>query len=405
MKSYSNMMYTLMGVRVKNMPCSTLENMTKDFQSRSRRDHPLSPIPSQLQCDRQARTVGHFEVFSTTTFWINRRLHDTRKGTFCHKQESNNRSLFVFSPGRIYLPSPLQQFIYLVTEAAFARNLCFHIVAPNPRISARSWGPRETSYPAFLAEVSKVLQAYTRYKGNSQTLVDKATAFGFGMQMAHGSLDENGVRQVSDLTPDEKKNLLDSLWYDRINQLVVLFKKTERMRQNRLDTTYDRLPYSHTSNRCASRHSLPHIATTGHYDTRHPTKKFGRSERNVQLWHLLLKEPLAEVLKRHNIPLLIFLYNISPFWLPNLEQVEGNWDDQQTQLYQDAMRETRLSEILAYLMLVGLCAVYQSPTQLIKRMVLNKTNTCLFSFLVFERKLYNNIEDSLVWNCSTWVNV
>ena len=77
-------------------------------------------------------------------------------------------------------------------------------MAPNLRISAISWRPCETSYPAFLAEVSKGLQAYTTYKGNSQLLNDEATEFDFGMQMAHMSLDENGIRQATDATPAEK---------------------------------------------------------------------------------------------------------------------------------------------------------------------------------------------------------
>ena len=52
-------------------------------------------------------------------------------------------------------------------------------------------------------------------------------------------------------------------------------------------------------------------------------------------------------------------------------------------------RNEYLSEILPYLMSVGLSAAYQGPTQLMKRMVLNKTNTCFFSFLVFGEKSRN----------------
>ena len=92
------------------------------------------------------------------------------------------------------------------------------------------------------------------------------------------------------------------------------------------------------------------------------------------------------------------------------------------------MREPTVSEILAYLMSVGLSDLYQGPTQLIKRMVINTSNTCLFSFLVFGRnqrnwlhalvntmdpagflqlktQLDNNIEALLVWIYSTCVNV
>ena len=150
--------------------------------------------------------------------------------------------------------------------------------------------------------------------------------------------------------------------------------------------------------------------------------------RTYQTWHLLMEEPLAQVAERHNIPFTILLYKISPFSLPNIAQVEGNWDDQQTHLYQEAMKKATLSEIFAYLMSVGLSAVYQGPTQVIKRMVLNKANTCFSSFLVFARNhrkwlhalintMYpavflplktqwdNNKEALQVWICSTWINV
>ena len=110
------------------------------------------------------------------------------------------RVFFCISTRKIHLHGPLQRFLHLVLEAAFARDLCFHIVAPNLRISANLWRSCKTSYPTFLAEKSKALQAYTGYKGNSQMLVDKATAIDFGRQMAHRSFDENGVRHVSDTT-------------------------------------------------------------------------------------------------------------------------------------------------------------------------------------------------------------
>ena len=51
-----------------------------------------------------------------------------------------------------------------------------------------------TGYPALRAEVSKALQAYTGYQGNSQLMADDLTAFEFVMQMAHRTFDENGVR-------------------------------------------------------------------------------------------------------------------------------------------------------------------------------------------------------------------
>ena len=117
--------------------------------------------------------------------------------------------IFVSPPCQIFLPRSLQQFLYL------ASDLCFHIVAPNLRISANSWRPRKASNPAFLAELSKALQAYTGNKGNSQMLGNEATAFDFRMQTAHGTLDENVVHQVSDPTAAEKENMLDNHWYEK----------------------------------------------------------------------------------------------------------------------------------------------------------------------------------------------
>ena len=89
-------------------------------------------------------------------------------------------------------------------------------------------------------------------------VVDEATAFDFGMQMADRTWDENRVHQVSDQTPAVKEIMLDNLLYERIDdctldektnepkfhrELVALFKNTEgitctapKALQNRLDT-------------------------------------------------------------------------------------------------------------------------------------------------------------------------
>ena len=56
-------------------------------------------------------------------------------------------------------------------------------------------------------------------------------------------------------------------------------------------------------------------------------------------WDLHWEEPLARVPELHGIPFPIFLYNIAPFWLPNLAQQENTWDEQQTKLHQEAMEE------------------------------------------------------------------
>ena len=100
-------------------------------------------------------------------------------------------------------------------EAAYARQLHLYVVAPNLRINMTTWRPCEASYPVFLAEVSKALQAYTGFRGNSQLLIDEATAFDYGMQMGNRSLDQLGVRKVSDPLERERTHLVDNLWYER----------------------------------------------------------------------------------------------------------------------------------------------------------------------------------------------
>ena len=154
-------------------------------------------------------------------------------------------TVFVSPPGYIYLPRALQQFLYLVLEASYAMDLHFCIVAPHLRINVTTWCPCEASYPAFLAEISTAVQGYTGYRGNSQLLVDEATAYDYGMQMLSRSLDENGVRQVNDPNEQERKHLVDNLWYKRRNEstlddktydpefhkeLLVLFKVTETIK-------------------------------------------------------------------------------------------------------------------------------------------------------------------------------
>ena len=97
-------------------------------------------------------------------------------------------------------------------------------------------------------------------------------------------------------------------------------------------------------------------------------------------------------------------------------------------LYMDAMERATISEMLAYLMAVGLTMMYRGPSSLIQKLVLNKGGSALFSFLVFSQnqrswiyalietldpvgslklkaQLDLNIQALLVWIYSTWVNV
>ena len=83
------------------------------------------------------------------------------------KKKATSGAIFVSPPIYMYLPRAIQQFLYIVLELAYARDLVFYIVAPNPRISANIWRSCEASYPAILAEKSKALQAYTGYNSKS----------------------------------------------------------------------------------------------------------------------------------------------------------------------------------------------------------------------------------------------
>ena len=172
--------------------------------------------------------------------------------TRMRNKKPNTGTVFVSPPGYIHIPKALKQFLYLVLEASYARDLHFYIVAPNLRINVTTWHPCEASYPAFLAEISKAVQSYTGYRGNSQFLVDEATAYDYGMQMLSRSLDENGVQQVNDPNEQERKLLVDNLWYERrdestldnkthdpkfYKELLALFRTTEAIKAERLNTT------------------------------------------------------------------------------------------------------------------------------------------------------------------------
>ena len=131
---------------------------------------------------------------------------------------------------------------------------------------------------------------------------------------------------------------------------------------------------------------------------------------------------------RLEIPFPGLLYNIFPFWLPSFVQAEYNFDDQQTRVYVEAMQGATMSEILAYLVAVGLHVVYKGPYGLLQKPIFDKGSLSLFSFLVYAQNQKNwlqailyvldpagplqlknqielNIEILLAWIYSTWVNV
>ena len=147
-----------------------------------------------------------------------------------------------------------------------------------------------------------------------------------------------------------------------------------------------------------------------------------------QTWHQALCETLNQVALRLEIPFPVLLYNISPFWLPGFVQADFNLDDQQVRLYVEAMQKATISEILAYLMAVGMHAVYKGPSGILQKLIFDKRNLSFFSYLVYaqnqkswlqailcaldpagplqlKKQLELNIEAILTWIFSTWVNV
>ena len=254
----------MMDVKIMNMPCSTLEDMIevtcKVFGPALTETIPFPPLLvfsnvidhlavrgklNRFEPERQQFT----EEFVTNE--VTAYLDSMRKVVRLAQRKRTDASvIFVSPPGYIHLPRQLQQFLYLVTEAAHARDLPFYIVAPNLRISAMTWRPCDTSYLAFLAEISKAVQVHIGPQGNARLLPDDATAFDYGMQMACRTYDENGVRQINDPTEAEHDNLIDNLWYERRDEatkdekthnpkshkeLVALFEKTATIKEDRID--------------------------------------------------------------------------------------------------------------------------------------------------------------------------
>ena len=271
----------------------------------------------------------------------------------------------------------------------------FYIVASNLRIKEAKWHPCEASYPAYLAETSKALQGYTGYAGNSQLLVDEATAYDYGMQMSCRSLNEQGLRQVNDPNEREREHLVDNLWYERRDgstlddktrdpnfhkELLALFKVTESIKTERTNTiifpmatvAMDAQPGMASPTLTLSVVMARNLAEQNEAEPRH----------TYQTWHQSLRETLNQVAELLEIPFPVLLHNISPFWLPNFVQVEYN-------LYVEALQGATMSEILAYTMAAGLHTVYKGPTGLLQKLIFDKGSLCLFSFLVYPQNQNN----------------
>ena len=272
-------------------------------------------------------------------------------------------------------------------------------------------------------------------------LADDATAFDFGMQMAHRTFDENGVRQVKEPNGKERAHMIDNGWFERRDEstldektheakfhkeLLALFKKTEEIKQNRTEATV--FPVAMQALDSKPNMVSPTIVLLVVLAQKTAKENHTNPEHSYQSWHETLQKTLAEVAENHGIPFPIFLYKISPFWVPTMVQSESSLDEQQAKLYVEAMQRATIAEILAYLMAVGLGAVYKGPVHLVQRLVLGKASSSLLSFLVFAKnqrswihailntldpagalklraQLAENVETMLAWIYSAWVNV
>ena len=348
-KSSYNANNTLMDVRLMNMPCTTLNEMAevtdKIFTPAAAETIPLPPIliySNVIDHLALRGSLRRFDALSTrfTEGFVTDEVTAyketmSRIATMMKNKKPNTGTVFVSPPGYIYLPRALQQFLYLVMEASYARDLHFYIVAPNLRINVTTWRPCEASYPAFFADISKAVQGNTGYEGNSQLLVDEATAYDYGMQMSIRSLDENGVRKVFDPNESERKHLIDNLWFERRDEstldekthdpkfqkeLPALFKETETIKAERTNTTVFPIAAIATD----AKLDMASLALTLLMVMARGLAKQNEIEpsHTYQTWHKALRETLNQVALRLEIPFPVLLYNISPFWLSSFVQIQ-----------------------------------------------------------------------------------
>ena len=214
MKATANMNNTLMDVPVMNLPCSSLEEMAevtcKVFGPTANHSETI-PFPPILI---YSNVIGHLALRGTVKHFEggNRRLTEavltgevvayieTMRNVIgkVQRKKPTVGVIFVSPPGYIYLPLPLQQLLYLLSEAAHAQNLHFYIVAPNLRVSAMTWRPCENSYSALLAEVSKALQAIldTKENRNCQPMMPPPSTLGCKWHTASLTIMECAVTET-----------------------------------------------------------------------------------------------------------------------------------------------------------------------------------------------------------------
>ena len=218
-----------------------------------------------------------------------------------------------------------------------------------------TWRPCENSYPALLGEVSKALQDYTCYQGNSQLMADDPTAFDFSIQMAHRTFDENGVRLVKEPNTAERTNKINNLWFGRrdesipdekthdlklYKELLALFKKTEEIKDNRSESTV--FPVATQAIDLQPTMVSPTVVQLVGLARKIAQENWAIPQHSYQSWHEALQETLAQVTERHGIPFPIFLYKISLFWVPSMAQCESGLDDQQMRLFMEAMERATI---------------------------------------------------------------
>ena len=170
--------------------------------------------------------------------------------------------------------------------------------------------------------------------------------------------------------------------------MISLCKTTEAIKANRTKTTV--FPVALVSLDAQPGLGSPTLAMLSilvqdiaRQNAREPTDTY-------RTWHEQLCEPLHQVAERLGIPSRCFYTTYPPSGSP--PQCKRNLcnclDEQRVHLYVEAMERATISEMLGYLMAVGLSSVYRGPTTLVQKLVLEKGGPhysafwCKRSFLV-----------------------
>ena len=158
-KSSYNANNTLMIVTLMNMPCTSLSEMAevtnKIFTPAAAETIPLPPILKYSNVIDHLALRGILRYFDmenegfTEGFLADEVVAYVERMASVAKMMKDKKAttgtVFVSPPGYMYLPRAIQQFLYLVLEASYAKDLHFYIVAPNLRINEATWRPCEAS--------------------------------------------------------------------------------------------------------------------------------------------------------------------------------------------------------------------------------------------------------------------